>query len=222
MSFRVEVPEIALFQRLGVFQRSFRDLAFFSADSENMKSCADQLCFRSDQLWFSLNHGCSELKNSALFQRESALNQCCSAVISLALKRWIFSFSALYLYVYYLPSWEKIDSLQDSGKIPCKILQDNALFLQVACKKHIILARDLQRNLSLFQETNSSCKNLGRNILFVDPKYAPRSFLRVFQRTFQNVATEVLSCLYCKWYSKTNISIVKNMSRSNKRSSQKY
>ena len=91
---RVEVPEV-----ISAEQCCFIVLTFFSADSENMKNIsADQLCFRADQLWFSLNQRCSELKNSALFQswtalfqREIALNQRCSALIFLALKHWIFS-----------------------------------------------------------------------------------------------------------------------------------
>ena len=49
---------------------------------------------------------------------------------------------------YLIPSWEKIDTLQDPCKIPSKILQDNALFLQVSCK-------NLARNLLMLQE---SCK----------------------------------------------------------------
>ena len=60
--------------------------ALFSADSEHMKNIsADQRCFRADQLWLSLIQCCSELKNSALFQRESALNQRYQALIFLAL-----------------------------------------------------------------------------------------------------------------------------------------
>ena len=48
-------------------QRCFRDLTFFSADSKNMKNIrGNQCCIRSDQFWFSLNQGCSELKNSAM------------------------------------------------------------------------------------------------------------------------------------------------------------
>ena len=67
-------------------QRCSIVLTFFSADSENtINISADQLCFRADQLWFSLNQRCSELKNSALFQRETALNQRCSALIFFAL-----------------------------------------------------------------------------------------------------------------------------------------
>ena len=45
----------------------WRFSALFSADSENTKNTsADERCFRPDQLWFSLNQRCSELKNSAL------------------------------------------------------------------------------------------------------------------------------------------------------------
>ena len=90
---RVEIPEI-----ISAEQRCFIVLTFFSADSEHMKKIsADQLCFSADQLWFSLNQRCSELKNlalfqswTALFQREIALNQCCSALTFLAVKHWIF------------------------------------------------------------------------------------------------------------------------------------
>ena len=92
---RVEIPEV-----ISAEQRCFRVLTFFSADSENMINIsAVQLCFRADQLWFSLNQRCSELKNSALFQswtalfqRETALNQRCSALIFLL---WNIGFSAL-------------------------------------------------------------------------------------------------------------------------------
>ena len=80
---RVEIPEM-----ISSEQRFFRDLTFFSADSENMKNInADQHCFRADQLWFSLNQRCPELKNSALFQRESALNK----LWIRDLKHWGFS-----------------------------------------------------------------------------------------------------------------------------------
>ena len=84
---RVEVPEV-----ISAEQRCFIVFTFFSADSENMiNNSADQLCFRADQLGFSLNQGCSELKNSALLQRQAALNQRFSALILLALKHRIFS-----------------------------------------------------------------------------------------------------------------------------------
>ena len=73
---QVEVPEI-----FSAEQRCFRDLTFFSTDSESMKNISTyQLCFRADQLWFSLNQCRSELKNSALFQKESARKQRCSAL----------------------------------------------------------------------------------------------------------------------------------------------
>ena len=63
-------PEI-----IGAEQRCFRDLTFFSAESENMKNIsAVRCCFRTDQLWFSPNQGCSELKISALSHRNSTLN----------------------------------------------------------------------------------------------------------------------------------------------------
>ena len=111
-------------------QRCFRVLTFFSADSENMKKIsavqnykfqrcfrAELCCFRKNQLWISafhnykfqswtalfqkesaLNQRFSELQISALFQswttlfqKESALNQRCSALIFLAMKHWVFS-----------------------------------------------------------------------------------------------------------------------------------
>ena len=55
----------ALFQRFDIFQ----------CWSENLKNIStDQLCFRADHLWFSLNQRCcSQLKKSALLQKESAL-----------------------------------------------------------------------------------------------------------------------------------------------------
>ena len=98
---RVEVPEV-----ISAEQRCFIVLTFFSADSENMINIsADQLCFRAEQLWFSLNQRCSELKNSALFQswtalfqRETALTQRCSALIFLALKHWIFRADSALIY----------------------------------------------------------------------------------------------------------------------------
>ena len=68
----------ALFHSSDVFQRWFRE-------------------HDKHQLWFSLNQRCSELKKSALFQswtalfqREIALNQRCSALIFFALNHWIF------------------------------------------------------------------------------------------------------------------------------------
>ena len=61
----IEVPEI-----IGSEQHCFRVLQFFSADSENIKILA---LFRSE--------------NSGLFQRQSALNHRCSALIFLALKQ---------------------------------------------------------------------------------------------------------------------------------------
>ena len=77
---RVEVPKL-----ISSEQRYFRVLRFLNADSENMKNIStDQLCLRADQLRFSLNQRCSELKNSALFQRESAQ-------FLLAMKHWAFS-----------------------------------------------------------------------------------------------------------------------------------
>ena len=108
---RVEVPEV-----ISAEQRCFIVLTFFSADSENMINIsADQLCFRAGQLWFSLNQRCSELKNSALFQRwtalfqrQIALNQRCSALIFLALKHKIFSAEQRWFSVYLL--WISSDS----------------------------------------------------------------------------------------------------------------
>ena len=67
----VEVLEIIIAE-----QRCFIVLTFFAADSENMKNIsAVQLSFRADQLWFSLNQRCSELKIWALFQSWTALFQ---------------------------------------------------------------------------------------------------------------------------------------------------
>ena len=67
---------------------------FFIADSEKMKNItADQLCFRADQLSCSLNQRCSQLKISALFQREAALNQRCSTLTFCQL--WSVRFSKL-------------------------------------------------------------------------------------------------------------------------------
>ena len=91
---RVAVPEITSDE-----QRGFIIWMFFSADSETMENVnADQLWNRNGHLWFILNQRWSELKNStlfqswtALFQRERALNQRCSALIFLALKHWFFS-----------------------------------------------------------------------------------------------------------------------------------
>ena len=84
---QVEVPVIFSSE-----QRCFRVLTIFSAETGNIKNIsADQLCFRADQFRFSLNQGCSEPKNSALVQRESALILGCSALVFLAAKHWAFS-----------------------------------------------------------------------------------------------------------------------------------
>ena len=73
-------------------QRCFRILTFFFiADSENIKNNSDdQLCFRADQLSFSLNQRFPELKILALFHIESSLNQRCSALNIFALKHGVF------------------------------------------------------------------------------------------------------------------------------------
>ena len=78
-----EITELLFFIRETFFQgwsprdncasEIWRFSVLFSYDSENTNNTsADQRCFRHDQLWFSLN-------------------QCCWAVISLALKSWVFS-----------------------------------------------------------------------------------------------------------------------------------
>ena len=91
---RVEVLE-----RISSEQRLFRFLAFLSADSEKIENISDnQWCFRADQFWFSLNQGCSELKKSALFQRESALNQRYSALFFLPLKHRVVSVDSAFIY----------------------------------------------------------------------------------------------------------------------------
>ena len=55
---RVKLPEA-----ISAGQSYFRDLRFFRADSEDMKSISpDQLCFRADQFWFS---------QSALFRTDN-------------------------------------------------------------------------------------------------------------------------------------------------------
>ena len=46
--------------------------------------------------------------------------------------------------------------MKDSGKIPCKILQDSTLFLQQTCKKHITLARILQETKNLSKDVSRS------------------------------------------------------------------
>ena len=48
--------------------------------------------------------------------------------------------------------------MKDSGKTPCKILQDSTLFLQQTCKKHITLARILQETKNLSKDI-SRCGN---------------------------------------------------------------
>ena len=56
--FRIEVPKI-----ISTEQSGFRELTFFSADSENIKKISeDQFCLRADKVWFSLNQRSSELK----------------------------------------------------------------------------------------------------------------------------------------------------------------
>ena len=70
---RVEVPQV-----ISAEQSCFIVLTFFSADSENVINIsADQLCFKADQLWFSLlwNIGFSALNSadSALIYSESSL-----------------------------------------------------------------------------------------------------------------------------------------------------
>ena len=65
--------------------------------------------------------------------------------------------------------------------------------MQESCKKHIIFA-------SVLRETYHSCKKYII-ILFVQQNVLFEDFLRVFQRTFQDVAIEVSICSSCKWYS---------------------
>ena len=86
-----KVPEI-----ISAEQPCLRDLTFFSTLSEKMKSIsAEQCCFRADQLWLSLNKGCSELKNSALNCAVS--ERIISNQLFLALKRCVFSADLIWI-----------------------------------------------------------------------------------------------------------------------------
>ena len=85
---------------------------------------------------------------------------------------------------------QKKHSLQDFCETACKILRDHALFFQESCQKLNILQESCKIHKILvwiLQETNASCKDLARNILFVQRKFA-------FCRFFPIPPTDDSSC----------------------------
>ena len=79
-------------QRYSALNRLFQRFDVFTADSEDMKSIsAVSELIISGFLWIRAVHSWKFQRWTARFQRESALNQRCSALIFLALNSWVFN-----------------------------------------------------------------------------------------------------------------------------------